>query len=99
MNSTFHSLPALHVPPLYHTLMPPLLILLPSFVKKTAVLSLRTRSIRRFYAVVGNMMPGFFRVCIPVIFFLLLSASYAALSFGRAKAEFENPAAAGYAVW
>lgn len=64
-----------------------------------AILSLRTRSIRRFYTVVSNMLPGFLRVCLPVLFFLLLSASYAALSFGRAKSDFEDPTAAGYAIW
>lgn len=64
-----------------------------------AILSLRTRSIRRFYAVVSQMLPGFLRVCLPVVFFLLLSASYAALSFGRAKSDFEDPGASGYAIW
>lgn len=64
-----------------------------------AILSVRTRSIRRFYEVVARMLPGFLRVCLPVVFFLLLSASYAAMSFGRAKSDFENPSAAGYAIW
>lgn len=45
------------------------------------------------------MLPGFLRVCLPVLFFLLLSASFAALSFGRAKSEFENSMSAGYAIW
>lgn len=68
-------------------------------VDTPAILSVRTRSIRRFYAVVSQMLPGFLRVCLPVVFFLLLSASYAALSFGRAKSDFEDPSAAGYAIW
>lgn len=67
--------------------------------KHAAILSLRTRSIRRFYAVVSNMLPGFLRVCLPIGFFLLLSSSFAALSFGRAKSEFEDPASAGYSIW
>ncbi|CAM9152305.1 unnamed protein product, partial [Choristocarpus tenellus] len=66
---------------------------------RPAVLSLRTRSIRRFYAVVGGMLPGFLRVCLPVVFFMLLSSSYAAMAFGREKLDFEDPAAAGYAIW
>ncbi|CAM9284097.1 unnamed protein product, partial [Ascophyllum nodosum] len=66
---------------------------------RPAILSLRTRPFRRFYAVVSNMLPGFLRVCLPVLFFLLLSASYAALAFGRAKQDFEDPTAAGYAIW
>ncbi|CAM9432396.1 unnamed protein product [Hapterophycus canaliculatus] len=66
---------------------------------RPAILSVRTRSIRRFYAVVSQMLPGFLRVCLPVVFFLLLSASYAALSFGRAKSDFEDPSSAGYAIW
>ncbi|CAM9446221.1 unnamed protein product, partial [Ectocarpus sp. 6 AP-2014] len=66
---------------------------------RPAILSVRTRHIRRFYAVVSQMLPGFLRVCLPVVFFLLLSASYAALSFGRAKSDFEDPSTAGYAIW
>lgn len=63
------------------------------------VLSLRTRFIRRFYAVVSDMLPGFARVCVPVMFFLLLTSSLAAAWFGRAKSDFENFTAAGISIW
>ncbi|CAM9277734.1 unnamed protein product, partial [Discosporangium mesarthrocarpum] len=66
---------------------------------RPAVLSLRTRSVRRFYSVVGNMLPIFLRVCVPVMFFMLLSASYAAMAFGREKQEFSDPASSGYSIW
>lgn len=45
---------------------------------RPVVMLLRSRAIRRFYTVVVDMIPAFMRVCIPIVFFLLAFATFAA---------------------
>ncbi|CAM9603440.1 unnamed protein product, partial [Phaeothamnion confervicola] len=71
---------------------------------RPAVLCLRARSVRRFFTVIRNMVPGVLHVCVPLVFFLLLSSSFGAAAFGGGGrdgdgATGKTPGAAGYNLW
>jgi hypothetical protein len=66
---------------------------------RPAILLLRVRSVRRFFTVCRDMMPGFLRVCLPLVFFLLLSSNFASMVFGNKVTSLSTPRHAAYSIW
>lgn len=68
---------------------------------RPTLLCLRERSIRRFFTVVKEMIPGFLHVCAPLFFFLVMVAAGAHAGFrDRLPAEEGGtPARALYGYW